>query len=58
MLRQAGVMLAVGDTLVVGQAGRLAGLNPLNGSVALGSRRSPRRAASMTSSAWSTWSAA
>jgi outer membrane protein assembly factor BamB len=33
VLRQAGVMLAVGDTLVVGQAGRLAGLNPLNGSV-------------------------
>ena len=32
VLRQAGVMLAVGDTLVVGQAGRLAGLNPLNGS--------------------------
>lgn len=33
VLRQAGVMLAVGNTLVVGQAGRLAGLNPLNGSV-------------------------
>jgi len=33
VLRQAGVMLAVGDTLVVGQGGRLAGLNPLNGSV-------------------------
>ena len=33
VLRQAGVMLAVGDTLVVGQAGRLAGLNPTNGSV-------------------------
>ncbi len=33
VLRQAGVILAVGDTLVVGQAGRLAGLNPLNGSV-------------------------
>lgn len=33
VLSQAGVMLAVGDTLVVGQAGRLAGLNPLNGSV-------------------------
>jgi outer membrane assembly lipoprotein YfgL len=30
-LRQAGVILAVGDTLVVGQGGRLAGLNPLNG---------------------------
>ena len=28
----AGVMLAVGDTLVVGQAGRLVGLNPLSGS--------------------------
>lgn len=33
VLRQAGVLLAVGDTLVVGQGGRLAGLNPLNGSV-------------------------
>lgn len=33
VLRQPGVMLAVGDTLVVGQGGRLAGLDPLNGSV-------------------------
>lgn len=33
VLRQAGVMLAVGDTLVVGQGGRLVGMNPLNGSV-------------------------
>jgi len=33
VLRQAGVMLAVGDTLVVGLSGRLVGLNPLNGSV-------------------------
>jgi len=33
VLRQAGVILAVGDTLVVGQSGRLVGLNPLNGSV-------------------------
>ncbi|MBE7368410.1 outer membrane protein assembly factor BamB [Ramlibacter pallidus] len=33
VLRQAGVILAVGDTLVVGQGGRLAGLNPLNGSI-------------------------
>lgn len=33
VLRQAGVLLAVGDTLVVGQGGRLAGLNPLNGSI-------------------------
>lgn len=33
VLRQGGVMLAVGDTLVVGLSGRLAGLNPLNGSV-------------------------
>jgi len=32
VLRQAGVMLPVGDTLVVGQGGRLVGLNPLNGS--------------------------
>jgi outer membrane protein assembly factor BamB len=31
VLRQSGVLLAVGDTLVVGQGGRLAGLNPLNG---------------------------
>ena len=33
VLRDPGVILAVGDTLVVGQGGRLAGLNPLNGSV-------------------------
>lgn len=33
VLRQSGVILAVGDTLVVGLAGRLAGLNPLNGSI-------------------------
>ena len=33
VLRQAGVILAVGDTLVVGLSGRLLGLNPLNGSV-------------------------
>jgi outer membrane assembly lipoprotein YfgL len=33
VLRQAGVLLAVGDTLVAGQGGRLVGLNPLNGSV-------------------------
>ena len=32
VLRQAGVMMAVGDTLVVGLAGRLVGLNPLSGS--------------------------
>ncbi len=33
ILKQSGVLLAVGDTLVVGLAGRLVGLNPLNGSV-------------------------
>lgn len=33
VLKQSGVMLAVGDTLVVGLSGRLVGLNPLNGSV-------------------------
>ena len=33
ILHQAGVMLAVGDTLVVGLSGRLVGMNPLNGSV-------------------------
>jgi outer membrane protein assembly factor BamB len=33
VLQQSGVMLAVGDTLVVGLAGRLAALNPSNGSV-------------------------
>lgn len=33
VLRQAGVMIAVGDTLVVGQGGRLVGMNPLNGTV-------------------------
>lgn len=33
VLRQSGVILAVGNTLVVGLSGRLAGLNPLNGSI-------------------------
>ena len=33
VLRQAGVLLAVGDTLVAGQGGRMAGLNPANGTV-------------------------
>jgi outer membrane protein assembly factor BamB len=33
VLRQSGVILAVGNTLVVGLAGRLAGLDPSNGSV-------------------------
>lgn len=33
VLRQSGVMLAVGDTLVVGLSGRLVGLNPSSGSV-------------------------
>ncbi len=33
VLRQAGVLLAVSDTLVVGLAGRLVGMNPGNGSV-------------------------
>jgi outer membrane protein assembly factor BamB len=33
VLRQSGVMLAVGDTLVVGLGGRLAGLEPSNGTV-------------------------
>lgn len=32
-LRQAGAMLAVGDTLVVGMPGRLVGLNPTTGTV-------------------------
>jgi outer membrane assembly lipoprotein YfgL len=32
VLRQAGVILAVGDTLVVGLSGRLVGMNPQNGS--------------------------
>ncbi len=32
VLRQAGVLLAVGDTLVVGLSGRLVGMNPQNGS--------------------------
>lgn len=31
VLRQPGVLMAVGDTLVVGLAGRLVGMNPLNG---------------------------
>ena len=33
VLRQSGVLLAVGDTLVAGQGGRLAGLDPRNGSL-------------------------
>ena len=33
VLRQPGVLVAVGDTLVAGQAGRLVGMNPNNGSV-------------------------
>ena len=33
VLRQAGVLLAVGDTLVVGFSGRMVGLNPDNGSI-------------------------
>lgn len=33
VLRQSGVLLAVGDTLVAGQGGRMAGLNPLNGTI-------------------------
>jgi len=33
VLRQAGVLLAVGDTLVTGMGGRLVGLNPSNGSI-------------------------
>lgn len=33
VLRQSGVMMAVGDTLVVGLAGRLAGLSPANGMI-------------------------
>ncbi|MBI2772285.1 MAG: outer membrane protein assembly factor BamB [Burkholderiales bacterium] len=33
VLRQSGVMLAVGDTLVTGLGGRMVGLNPINGSV-------------------------
>jgi outer membrane assembly lipoprotein YfgL len=33
VLRQPGVMLAVGDTLVVGLSGRMVGLNPANGTV-------------------------
>jgi len=33
VLRHGGVLLAVGDTLVAGLAGRMVGLNPVNGSV-------------------------
>ena len=33
VLRQAGVLLAVGDTLVAGLSGRLVGLNPTNGAI-------------------------
>ena len=41
MLRQAGVLLAVGDTLVVGLSGRLVGLNPAQRQRRAGRRRSP-----------------
>jgi len=33
VLRQSGVLLAVGDTLLAGLSGRLVGINPLNGAV-------------------------
>jgi outer membrane assembly lipoprotein YfgL len=33
VLRQAGVLLAVGDTLVAGMGGRLVGINPSNGAI-------------------------
>lgn len=33
VLRQSGVLMAVGDTLVVGLSGRLVGMHPLNGGV-------------------------
>ena len=33
VLRQSGVLLAVGDTIVTGLSGRLVGINPLNGSI-------------------------
>ncbi len=33
VLRQSGVLLAVGDTLVAGMGGRLVGINPSNGSI-------------------------
>ncbi|MEH3087534.1 MAG: outer membrane protein assembly factor BamB [Xylophilus ampelinus] len=33
VLQQPGVLVPVGDTLVVGLSGRMAGLNPLNGSI-------------------------
>ena len=33
VLRQAGVLIAVGNTLVVGYSGHLVGMNPLNGNV-------------------------
>ena len=33
VLRQSGVLVAVGDTLIAGLSGRLVGINPLNGSL-------------------------
>ena len=33
VLRQSGVLVAVGDTLIAGLSGRLVGINPLNGTV-------------------------
>lgn len=33
VLRQPGILMAVGDTLVAGQSGKLVGMHPLNGSV-------------------------
>jgi outer membrane protein assembly factor BamB len=56
VLRQAGVILPVGDTLVAGLSGRLLGLNPLNGSVRWDAAIATP-AASTRSSAWWTWSA-
>jgi outer membrane protein assembly factor BamB len=54
VLRQAGVLLAVGDTLVAGMAGRLVGLNPQRQRT-LGGPIASARVAPTTSSGWLIW---
>jgi len=57
VLRKAGVLMAMGNTLVAGLAGHLVGMNPLNGNVVWDATLL-RRAAPTTSSVWWTWWAA
>ncbi len=66
VLRQHGVLIAVGDTLVAGLGGRLVGFNPDNGSIRweapVASSRAPTTSSgwwrsSAARAAWATWSA-